>query len=260
MRLFEYQWLRALGGRYKDFMSIIDDAHTFAAGQLDGEPVREKRLRLRDAFSRIKAWPDAESALIALKSKRLRLGFLSNMTVDMLDMGLANSGLEGLLDYVLSTHAAKTFKPDPAAYQLGVDTFRLPREKIAFASFAGWDAAGAAWFGYPTFWINRLGAKTESLMRKTYPLHMALATLSALLTSSDRQTKISHPFYERAQLPRVSLRADWQRAPRRASQVTLSSTAFVELHKLSDFSSHGQPHCATQSTCRALDSAISTPC
>jgi 2-haloacid dehalogenase len=166
-RLFEYQWLRALGGRYKDFLSIIDDAHMFAAAQLGGEATYERRARLRDAFSNIKAWPDAANALHALKAKGLRLAFLSNMTADMLNMGLANSGLEGVLDHVLSTDAIKTFKPDPRAYQLGIDAFKLPREQIAFAAFAGWDAAGAEWFGYPTFWVNRLGAKAEGLDAQT---------------------------------------------------------------------------------------------
>jgi len=31
----------------------------------------------------------------------------------------------------------------------------LKREEIVFVAFAGWDAAGAKWFGYPTFWANR---------------------------------------------------------------------------------------------------------
>ena len=81
----------------------------------------------------------------------------------MLNAGLANSGLESALDLVLSTDAIKTYKPDPRAYRLGVDAFMLPKEQIAFVAFAGWDAAGAAWFGYPTIWINRLAAKPEEL-------------------------------------------------------------------------------------------------
>ena len=32
-----------------------------------------------------------------------------------------------------------------------------------FAAFAGWDAAGAKSFGYPTFWVNRLGLPPEQL-------------------------------------------------------------------------------------------------
>jgi len=52
---------------------------------------------------------------------------------------------------------------DPRTYQLGVDTLKLKREEIAFAAFAGWDVAGAKWFGYPTFWVNRAGFPNEEL-------------------------------------------------------------------------------------------------
>ncbi|XYH99740.1 hypothetical protein ACMHYB_08245 [Sorangium sp. So ce1128] len=38
---------------------------------------------------------------------------------------------------------------------------RLPA--VEFVPFAGWDAAGARWFGYPTFWVNRLGLPAEEL-------------------------------------------------------------------------------------------------
>lgn len=162
-RLFEYQWLRALGGRYKDFLSIVDDAHIFAAAQVGGEITDEKRARLRKAFLEVRAWPDAADALHALKARGIKLAFLSNMTADMLHSGLANSGLEGVLDHVLSTHGIETFKPDPRAYQLGVDAFKLPKEQIMFAAFAGWDAAGAHWFGYQTLWIDRLNAQPEIL-------------------------------------------------------------------------------------------------
>jgi hypothetical protein len=63
--------------------------------------------------------------------------------------------------------AARTFKPDPRAYQLGIDRFGLPRDQIAFAAFGGWDAAGATWFGYPTFWVNRLGVELDPLATPT---------------------------------------------------------------------------------------------
>jgi hypothetical protein len=37
----------------------------------------------------------------------------------------------------------------------------LKREEILFVAYAGWDAAGAKWFGYPTFWVNRLHLPAE---------------------------------------------------------------------------------------------------
>jgi 2-haloacid dehalogenase len=46
---------------------------------------------------------------------------------------------------------------------MGIDAFKLKREEILFVAFAGWDAAGAKSFGYPTFWVNRLGLPAEKL-------------------------------------------------------------------------------------------------
>ena len=93
----------------------------------------------------------------------MRLGFLSNFTPAMLDAAIRSSGLGGVFEHVLSTDRVRTYKPDPRAYQLGLDAFRLPREQIVFAAFAGWDAAGAKRFGYPTYWVNRLQAPPEEL-------------------------------------------------------------------------------------------------
>jgi len=91
------------------------------------------------------------------------LGLLSNMTRTMLENGLAKAKLLGLFDLILSTDQLRTYKPAPMAYQLGVDSFGLRREQVLFVPFAGWDAAGAKWFGYPTFWVNRLALPAEQL-------------------------------------------------------------------------------------------------
>ena len=39
----------------------------------------------------------------------------------------------------------------------------MNRERILFAAFAAWDAAGAKWFGFPTVWVNRLNSPAEEL-------------------------------------------------------------------------------------------------
>jgi 2-haloacid dehalogenase len=39
----------------------------------------------------------------------------------------------------------------------------LPKSRIGFAAFGGWDAAGASWFGFPTAWVNRAGAPREGI-------------------------------------------------------------------------------------------------
>jgi 2-haloacid dehalogenase len=150
-RQFEYQWLRALSGQYADFWQTTEDGLVFAAKLLQLELTPEKRAQLMHAYLGLKAWPDVPSALSALKEAGIRLAFLSNMTTKMLDAGIKNAGLDGVFEHVLSTDQIRAYKPDPQAYQMAIDAFKLKREEIIFAAFAGWDAAGAKWFGYPTF-------------------------------------------------------------------------------------------------------------
>jgi 2-haloacid dehalogenase len=162
-RQFEYTWLRTMTGRYVDFWQVTDDALSFAAKMLELDLTSSKRVQLMDAYLAIRCWPEAPAALRALKNAGIRLAFLSNLTPKMLEAGIRNSGLETFFDYVLSTDRVNVFKPDPRAYQMGIEAFGLRREEILFAAFAGWDAAGARAFGFPTFWVNRQKQPAEEL-------------------------------------------------------------------------------------------------
>ena len=162
-RQFEYTWLRTLGGRYVDFWQVTEEALMFAAKARGIDLSASGRDRLMQSWLSLKAWADVGPALQQLKNAGIRMAFLSNLTEPMLDAAVKNSGLEGYLEPHLSTDRVKAFKPASTAYQMGLDAFKLEKAEIAFAAFAGWDAAGAKWFGYPTFWVNRLNAPAEEL-------------------------------------------------------------------------------------------------
>jgi 2-haloacid dehalogenase len=162
-RQFEYQWLRGLGGRYEDFYATTEAALVFAARSLKLDLAADARERLMHGFLELRAWPDVAASLRALRRAGKKVALLSNATPQILTTALRNSDLDAALDQVISTDRIRSYKPDPRAYQLGVDLLQLPKERIAFVAFAGWDVAGAKWFGYPTFWNNRQSAAPESL-------------------------------------------------------------------------------------------------
>lgn len=161
IRQFEYQWLRALAGQYADFWRATEDALVFAANTLKLDLPTEKRRQLMATYLRLKVWPDVPSALRSLSDAGIRLAILSNATPAILEAGIHNSELQGVFEHVLSTDRSRVYKPDPRAYQMAVDAFGLGREDIGFVAFGGWDVAGAKWFGFPTFWVNRLNAPPE---------------------------------------------------------------------------------------------------
>jgi 2-haloacid dehalogenase len=184
-RQFEYQWLRTLGGRYEDFWQTTQSALEHAADALQLPLPTATRDALMNHYLSLNAWPDAAPALRAIKASGRQLAFLSNATPRILEAGIANAGLRGLFDHVISTDRIRSFKPDPRAYQLGVDVLGVRKDEILFVAFAGWDAAGAKWFGYPTFWNNRQNAAADRL--GTVPDGVgALADLARALAADAR--------------------------------------------------------------------------
>jgi 2-haloacid dehalogenase len=163
VRQFEYTWLHTAAGTYRDFHAITEDALAYAA-RAQGLNLSAGAARtLVASYERLSPWPDARAALESMKRAGLRLAPLANFTPAMIENLLGSAGLRPLFDEIISTDRAKTFKPDPRAYALGPSVLKLRREEIAFAAFGGWDAAGAKWFGYPSFWVNRLGVAAEEL-------------------------------------------------------------------------------------------------
>jgi 2-haloacid dehalogenase len=162
-RQFEYTWLRATAQIYADFWRVTQDALEFAAEELNLTLGREQRDELMNAYLELPLWPDVLPALASLKKSNFRLAFLSNFTPQMLEANIGHTELTGFFERALSTDAAKTYKPDPRAYQLGTRALKLESREILFVAFAGWDAAGAKLFGYPTFWVNRQKLPTEKL-------------------------------------------------------------------------------------------------
>jgi 2-haloacid dehalogenase len=160
---FDYAWIRLLAGHYEDFWKITQDALVYTAHMQKVELTREKREGLLAACLSLKAWEEVPLALKTLGEMDVKIAFLSNFSPLMLGANIKSAGLEDMFDEVISTDAAKTYKPAPAAYQLALDTLSLKREEILFCPFAGWDTAGAKLFGLKTFWVNRLNLPVEEL-------------------------------------------------------------------------------------------------
>jgi 2-haloacid dehalogenase len=160
---FSYQWLRVAANKYKDFWELTMDALDFAATACGIRLTMADKITIMNKYNVIDVWPDVIPSLKILNSKNIKLCILSNMTTRMLNQGIQNSNTVEFFDNIISTDQKKTFKPNPVAYQMGIDALQFNKEEILFVASAAWDMAGAKWFGYPTFWINRLDSPTERL-------------------------------------------------------------------------------------------------
>ncbi len=159
----DYSRLRTLSGRYADFWSITGDALDYASEFERVALSPAARAELLAIYARLPTHPEVPEALRALRARGLTLGVLSNANEAMLREALAAAGIESLFAHVLSVERVRKFKTAPEAYQLGPDAFGAAVHDLVFVSSNGWDAAGAAWFGYRAIWVNRADAPAERL-------------------------------------------------------------------------------------------------
>ena len=155
----EATWLRSLMGRYAPFSTVTREALGYACEALHLPLQADHESELMGEYLKLAPFPDVADAL--MRKQAARTGILSNGSPDMLEPLVLHSGLK--FDAVLSVDAAKIFKPAPQAYQLAVEHFGVPKERIGFVSSNFWDAAGAKSFGFTVYWINRAGVAAERL-------------------------------------------------------------------------------------------------
>jgi 2-haloacid dehalogenase len=159
----EYTRVRTLCDRYATFWQCTADALAFSARKLGLDMSAVQRDELLAQYFQLKAFDDCAPALGALRAMGLKLAVLSNGNPEMLDAAVAANGLRGYFDHLLSAHSVRRFKTAPEVYGLGLEALGCNAEEILFASSNGWDVAGATWFGFTTFWVNRSAQPMEEL-------------------------------------------------------------------------------------------------
>jgi 2-haloacid dehalogenase len=159
----EYSRLVSMSGRYRPFWQLTRDALQVSAAtlRLALEPAGEDSLM--NEYRHLSAFPENRAVLQTLAERGIRAGVLSNGDPEMLAVAVRSAGLTELIAPILSVHATRRYKTDPAAYALGPVALGLPASEILFVSSNCWDAIGAAWYGFTTLWVNRQNAPLEQL-------------------------------------------------------------------------------------------------
>ncbi len=176
----QYTWLRGMQGLHADFWQVTGDAldTTLETLGIANPALRERLMRL---YLELSAFPEVPQVLRDLKAQGYQTAILSNGSPTMLDRVVQNSGLEGLLDHVISVEEVGVFKPSPRVYQRCVDRIGVAPGQIAFQSSNAWDAWAASAFGMRVIWCNRYGQRPERLPGQPDREIKSLAELSGLI-------------------------------------------------------------------------------
>jgi len=178
----DYTRILTLSGRYRDFRALTEDGLRFATKSLGLHLAEDKRDRLMAQYDRLSAFPENRDVLLRLRDRGFDLAILSNGTPGMLRSAIDAAGMDGLFDHVLSADQVGKYKTAPEAYELGPAAFGCAADEIVFVSSNGWDACGATWFGYRTFWVNRAGNALDELHVTPHGEGRTLTDLEAFLS------------------------------------------------------------------------------
>ncbi len=158
----EYSWQRTILDRYVDFWRLTSDGLDFA---LDAHGVDDAALRddLLNAYQSLDCFPEVPGVLKTLREAGLATAILSNAPPMMLEAAVESAGIGDRLDAVISADRLGVFKPSAQVYRLALDELDVARTQVSFQSSNGWDAAGAATFGFRVVWCNRTGQARERM-------------------------------------------------------------------------------------------------
>lgn len=150
----EFTFRRALMRRYVDFDVCTAQALSYVSGELGVELTEAQRRSVLGSYLRLPAFPDAKRALERLKGSGYRIVALSNGTEKSLRALLEHAGIAGLFEVILSADTVRSFKPDPAVYDL-LDRLGTPRQQIWLVSGNPFDVIGAKAHGLRAAWVRR---------------------------------------------------------------------------------------------------------
>lgn len=179
LKQLQYSWLRAITGDYVPFWDVTKDALDWSMARhgLDDPELRERLLAL---YWELSAYREVPKMLATLKAQGLTTAILSNGSKDMLDGAVDSAGVGDWLDAVLSVESVGIFKPAREVYDMVGAAFVCDRENVLFVSSNGWDAAGAAGYGFRTVWVNRADEPVDNLPARPHHVLSDLTTIPEL--------------------------------------------------------------------------------
>lgn len=162
--------MNPMGSRhYQSFWDLTRLGLQYACQRLELELTPAKQKRLMDQYAQLTPFPENLAVLEALQALQIPAAILSNGSPDMLQAAVSSAGMGHVIDKVLSVDEVRQFKTSPQSYGLVADHYKVDIREVLFVSSNSWDALGATWFGFKSFWVNRQGMPFETLgPRPTY--------------------------------------------------------------------------------------------
>ena len=137
-----------------------------------------KREELCGQYYTLKVFDEVSDVLYKLK-KKYKLVILSHGTQLMLNKAVEYNQISHLFDAILSVDSIEVYKPELKAYELVLQTIKLPENAFGYTGVNPMDIAGARAFGMKTIWVRRTMPENQLM---SLIAHASSANLDELTT------------------------------------------------------------------------------
>jgi len=166
----------SLGKPRTSFRDCTVMALDYCLGRHDLSASSETRKYLVLAWDKMNPWPEADTAIAAVKAKGLETAILSNGDQDMLD-AVAKNFSPRTFDHILSSEAAGYYKPHPLVYALPTTILGISIDDVVHVAGSPNDVTGAVAAGMRCIWSNR---HKDRVLDPAYPPTIEIPDLSGV--------------------------------------------------------------------------------
>jgi 2-haloacid dehalogenase len=140
-----------------DFGSLAGAALDLVAARQGISLAKDDRSVILTTLQHLPPHPDVGPSLERLHSAGLRLATLTNSSPGMVGAQIANAGLQGYFEQLISVEEARRFKPAPEPYRIAASKLGVAVEQLRLVAAHDWDVHGALHAGCHGAYIARRG-------------------------------------------------------------------------------------------------------
>ncbi len=151
---------------YSDFGAIGGAALEITAERQGVSLSDEDKQQILGGMRELPPHPEVAESLSRLRDAGLRLATLTNSTQQVAEAQIANSGLRGYFEQLLSADTVRRLKPAPEPYRMAAQSLGVDVGEIRLVAAHAWDVAGALRAGCAAAFVARPGMVLDPLVER----------------------------------------------------------------------------------------------
>jgi 2-haloacid dehalogenase len=175
---------------YSDFGAVGAAALEMTARLHDLELSERDRNAILGAMRELPPHPEVPDSLRRLREQGLRLGALTNSTLEVAEAQLRHAGLAEHFERILSADTMRRLKPAAEVYHMAARELGVEPGAIRLVAAHSWDVAGAMHAGCAVAFVARPGMVLDPLFKPPDIIGEDLVAVSERILKTDRSLSV----------------------------------------------------------------------